>query len=259
MRASSPADAGSMLDRLPIKHGKRLNVIVETPRGSRNKFSYDSELGLFRLGKQLPAGAVFPFDFGFVPSTRSGDGDPLDALVLIDSATFPGCLVRARLLGVMLGRQTGRSGRTVDNPRLIAVGTKSNEYDGVRTLRDLPDALVDEIEYFFVSYTAASGKVFKPMGRYGRKGARSVLSSAEANHKKHLRPEVISTLPNSMPGDRRENVVASKGERVATGTDARHGRAEDVKRHEAPALGADGSSGGHRRQAHNRSRPNPRP
>jgi inorganic pyrophosphatase len=247
-----------MLDRLPIKHGKRLNVIVETPRGSRNKFSYEPELGLFRLGKQLPAGAVFPFDFGFVPSTRAGDGDPLDALVLIDSATFPGCLVRARLLGVILGRQTGRSGRTVDNPRLIAVGTKSNEYDGVRTLRDLPNALVDEIEYFFVSYNAASGKVFKPMGRYGRKGARSVLSAAEASHRKHLRPEVISTLPNSMPGHRWENVAGSKGERVATGTDARHGGREDVKGGEAADEPADGSSRGHRRQGHNGSGPDPR-
>jgi inorganic pyrophosphatase len=216
-----------MLDRLPIKHGKRLNVIVETPRGSRNKFSYEPELGLFRLGKQLPAGAVFPFDFGFVPSTRSGDGDPLDALVLIDTATFPGCLVRARLLGVMLGRQTGRSGRTVDNPRLIAVGTKSNEYDGVRTLRDLPDALVDEIEYFFVSYNAASGKVFKPMGRYGRKGARSVLSAAEASHRKHLRPGLISTLPNSTSTRKWEDAEGRKREAVGHGTDVGHsGRGE---------------------------------
>ena len=183
-----------MLHRLPAKHGKRLNVIVETPRGSRNKFTYEPALGLFRLGKQLPAGAVFPFDFGFVPSTRAEDGDPVDALVLLDSATFPGCLVRARLLGVILGRQTGRSGRAVDNPRLIAVATKSPEYDAVETLSDLPAALVDEIEHFFVSYNEASGKVFTPLGRHGPKGAKSVLTACAASHAKRMRRDSISPL-----------------------------------------------------------------
>src|SRR4051794_24843696 len=219
-----------MLDRLPIKHGKRLNVIVETPRGSRNKFTYEPELGLFRLGKQLPAGAVFPFDFGFVPSTLADDGDPLDVLVLIDTATFPGCLVRARLLGVMLGRQTGRSGRTVDNPRLIAVGTKSNEYDDIETLHDLPDALVDEIEHFFVSYNAASGKVFEPMGRHGRKGARSVLSAAAASQVKRLRAGKISALPNAASRRRRQDVVASRRERIGTGPHERYVRRDDKGR-----------------------------
>jgi inorganic pyrophosphatase len=193
----SPLDSHilkQMLERLPTHHGKRLNVVVETPRGSRNKFTYEPELGLFRLGKQLPAGAVFPFDFGFVPSTRAGDGDPLDALVLLDSATFPGCLVRVRLLGVILGRQTGRSGRTVDNPRLIAVGTKSNEYDGVEDLDDLSTALVDEIEHFFVSYNAASGKIFAPMGREGRKGARSILAAGAAKNAKRMRSSAVRPL-----------------------------------------------------------------
>jgi inorganic pyrophosphatase len=164
-----------MLDRMPPRHGKRLNVIVETPRGSRNKFTYEPELGLFRLGKQLPAGASFPFDFGFVPSTEAGDGDPLDVLVLLDTPTFPGCLVRARLLGVIVGRQTGRSGRTVDNPRLIAVSTKSTEFEGVTTIKDLPTKLIDEIVHFFVSYNAASGKAFTATGRHGRRRARAML------------------------------------------------------------------------------------
>src|SRR4051794_24804444 len=219
-----------MLDRLPIKHGKRLNVIVETPRGSRNKFTYEPELGLFRLGKQLPAGAVFPFDFGFVPSTLADDGDPLDVLVLIDTATFPGCLVRARLLGVMLGRQTGRSGRTVDNPRLIAVGTKSNEYDDIETLHDLPDALVDEIEHFFVSYNAASGKVFEPMGRHGRRGARSVLAAGAASHLKRIRGGKISTLPNAATRRRRPDLATSRRERAVAGTHARYARRDDKGR-----------------------------
>jgi inorganic pyrophosphatase len=176
-----------MLDRLPSLEGKRPNVVVETPRGSRNKFTFEPDLGLFRLGKQLPAGAVFPFDFGFIPSTRSGDGDPLDALVLLDAPTFPGCLVRARILGVITGRQTGRSGRIVDNPRLIAVATKSNEFEDVKSLKHLPTPLVDEIVHFFVSYNAASGKVFEPTGRHGRRRARAIVADNPVGHARRPR------------------------------------------------------------------------
>src|SRR5687767_782444 len=83
-----------------------LNVIVETPKGSRNKYNFDFELGLFRLKKVLPAGAVFPFDFGFIPSTCGDDGDPLDVLLLMDEPAFAGCVVEARLLGAMEASQT---------------------------------------------------------------------------------------------------------------------------------------------------------
>jgi inorganic pyrophosphatase len=189
-----------MLDRLPARHRKRLNVVIETPRGSRNKLCYDHRMRLMRLGKQLPAGAVFPFDYGFVPSTRAADGDPLDALVLLDSPTFPGCLVRARLLGVVEGRQTGRSGRTVDNPRLIAVATKSTEFDGVTTLRDLPTALVDEIVHFFVSYNAGSGKKFEPTARGGRRAAEAIVSASTTRKPKRgraargIRPRSVGRL-----------------------------------------------------------------
>jgi inorganic pyrophosphatase len=142
---------------------------------------------LMRLGKQLPAGAVFPFDYGFVPSTVAPDGDPLDVLVLLDSPTFPGCLVRARLLGVVEGRQTGRSGRKVDNPRLIAVATKSREFDGIKTLKDLPTALVDEIVHFFVSYNAGSGKTFEPIERGGRRAAEAMVSACATRKARHRR------------------------------------------------------------------------
>src|SRR5215204_6257901 len=138
-----------MLDRLPAIHRRgRINAVIETPKGSRNKFTFEPDSDSFRLGKQLPAGAVFPFDFGFVPSTLSGDGDPLDVLVLLETPTFPGCIVRSRVIGVIDGRQTGRSGKVTSNPRIVAVATKSTEYDVVRRLRDLPPGLVDEITHF---------------------------------------------------------------------------------------------------------------
>ncbi|HYY41561.1 MAG TPA: inorganic diphosphatase, partial [Pyrinomonadaceae bacterium] len=83
-----------------------VHVIIETPQGSRNKFNYDEQLDLFKLGGVLPLGAVFPFDFGFVPATLGGDGDPLDVLVLMDEAAFTGCLVLTRLIGVIEAEQT---------------------------------------------------------------------------------------------------------------------------------------------------------
>src|SRR5919202_2577365 len=101
-----------------------VNVIIETPKGSRNKFKYDEQRGLFKLSGVLPAGAVFPFDFGFVPSTRGEDGDPLDVLVLMDEPAFAGCLVPSRLIGVIEAEQT-EEGTTERNDRLIAVAANS--------------------------------------------------------------------------------------------------------------------------------------
>ena len=93
------------------------NIVIEVPKGSRNKYVYDDALGLFRLKKILPAGAVFPFDFGFIPSTIGGDGDPLDVLVLMDEPAFPGCLVPARIVGVIEADQTERDGTIHRNDR----------------------------------------------------------------------------------------------------------------------------------------------
>lgn len=91
----------------PFFDGKRgvINVIVETPRGCRNKFKYDQKLGLYRLHSVLPAGAAFPYDFGFVPRTKAADGDPIDVLLLMDQPAFTGCVVAARLIGVIEAEQ----------------------------------------------------------------------------------------------------------------------------------------------------------
>jgi inorganic pyrophosphatase len=147
-------------------------VIVETPKLSRNKFTYDDELSIFKLGGVLPRGAVFPFDFGFIPRTRGQDGDPLDVLVLMDEPAFPGCLVACRLIGVIKARQTERNSRKpIRNDRLIAVAGKSREHEAVRSINDLNDRLLEEIEHFFISYNELKGKTFKPIGREGAPAA----------------------------------------------------------------------------------------
>src|SRR5690349_21240815 len=82
------------------------HVIIETPKGSHNKYDFDPKLGLFALGGVLPEGMSFPYDFGFIPSTLGEDGDPLDVLLLMDEPAFTGCLVRSRLIGVIAAKQT---------------------------------------------------------------------------------------------------------------------------------------------------------
>src|SRR4051795_2262995 len=123
------------------------NVIVETPKGSRNKYKYDEDHDLYCLSGVLPLGASFPFDFGFVPSTKGEDGDPLDVLVLMDEPAFAGCLVPARLLGVITAEQREKDGTVEQNDRLIAVASDSHTHEGVRTLADLSPQLLDEIEH----------------------------------------------------------------------------------------------------------------
>jgi inorganic pyrophosphatase len=155
-----------------------LNVVIDTPKGSRNKFSWDEKHQLFELSGVLPAGAVFPYDFGFIPKTRGGDGDPLDVLILMDEPAFTGCLVRSRLLGVIEAEQTEK-GETTRNDRLIAVASKSRVHADLKSITDLNPKLLDEIEHFFVSYNQAKGKKFKPLGRYGPERARKLVKSAQ--------------------------------------------------------------------------------
>lgn len=144
-----------------------LNVIIETPKGSRNKYAYDEKLGLFVLKGILTIGHSFPYDFGFIPRTKGGDGDPLDVLVLMDESAFAGCLVPSRLIGVIEAEQTEKNGKIERNDRLIAVAANSRIHEDIKSINDLNEKLVDEIEHFFISYNEAKGKKFEPLGRFG--------------------------------------------------------------------------------------------
>ncbi len=110
-----------------------LTVVVETPKGSRNKFDYDEHAGAFKLAHVLPAGANFPNEFGFVPSTLAEDGDPLDVLVLLDQPTAVGCVLTARLIGVIEAEQTEVDGTKFRNDRLIAVATHAHIHGEVES------------------------------------------------------------------------------------------------------------------------------
>lgn len=151
-----------------------LHVIIDTPKDSRNKYKYDEKLGVFKLGGVLAVGLFFPFDFGYVPQTIGGDGDPLDVLVLMDEPAFVGCLVPSRLVGVIEAEQT-EDGKTEKNDRFVAVAANSRTHRDIRSISDLNPKLIDEIENFFVSYNAAKGKEFKPLARHAAQRAKRLI------------------------------------------------------------------------------------
>jgi inorganic pyrophosphatase len=173
---------GKGIEQLPPfdEESGDLNVVIETPKGSRNKYTWEADLGLFKLGGVLTAGHSFPYDFGFIPNTKGGDGDPLDVLVLMDEAAFTGCLIRCRVIGVIEAEQTERNGETTRNDRLIAVSSDSHTHEHIRSINDLDKTYIDEIEHFFISYNDARGKAFKPIGRFAAAKAKQLVEQSHA-------------------------------------------------------------------------------
>jgi inorganic pyrophosphatase len=157
--------------------GKTLNVVIETPRGSRNKFKYDEELKAFKLKSVLPAGASFPYDFGFVPGTKGEDGDPLDVLVLMDEPAFAGCHISCKLIGVIEATQT-EDGDTYRNDRLVAVANDAHNYRELRSINDLSKNLLDELVHFFKSYNEMKGKEFELVALHAAQAAHSLVDQA---------------------------------------------------------------------------------
>jgi len=151
-------------------------AIVETPKGCRNKFDYDPDSNLFMLGGLLPEGMMFPFDFGFIPSTLGEDGDPLDVMVLMDAPAHVGCLIQIRIIGVIEAKQT-QGGETERNDRLLGVAIHSYDHEDLNTIEDVSKTLLDQVEAFFVSYNKQRGKKFNITGTAGPKKALKFLKN----------------------------------------------------------------------------------
>jgi inorganic pyrophosphatase len=165
------------LDRLPLvdEDSGDLTVVVETPRGSRNKYKYDPERGVMRLGATLAEGLAFPRDFGFFPSTRGADGDPLDVLLFLDSAVPPGCVATARLIGVLEVEQKEKRKRWKRNDRFFAVATQAHAHQRLKHIDDLRPQLLPEIESFFTHYAGLYGKELRIVRRSGPRRARELV------------------------------------------------------------------------------------
>jgi inorganic pyrophosphatase len=166
---TNPDELAKKLPPFDRKSGN-LNVIIDTPKGCRSKFAFDMKRKAYVLKSVLPQGALFPFDFGSIPGTVAEDGDPVDALVLMDEPAFCGFLIESRLLGVIEAEQS-ENGKTNRNDRLIAVAAKSQTHAEIKSLSDLSSALLKEIEHFFIFYNQERGKKFRPLARHGPKRA----------------------------------------------------------------------------------------
>lgn len=154
-----------------------LQVIIETPKGCRNKFAFDPEQKIFVLKKVLPAGMSFPYDFGFLPKTIAPDGDPIDVLLLMDEPAYPGVMVRARLVGVIEGEQIEGKKKN-RNDRLLAVMEGNHQYAHVKRPKDLGDKFLQELQEFFVNYHRLEGKEYKLLGCEEAKQARRLIADA---------------------------------------------------------------------------------
>ena len=124
-------------------------VVIEIPRGSRNKYEIDHDDGQVYLDRRLFTATTYPADYGFVPDTLAGDGDPLDAIVLLDDPVYPGVVVECRPVGVLFMRDEAG-----EDAKLICVPPHEPRWDGVEDLTDLTPQLVEEIEHFFNVYKA---------------------------------------------------------------------------------------------------------
>ena len=151
-----------------------LYCLVEIPKGSRNKYGYNEALEVFELRKVLPRGMLFPYDFGFIPSTLGEDGDPLDVMVIMDAPAHVGCLIQIRIIGIIEAKQT-EHGETARNDRLLGVAIHSYDYEDLTTMEDVSKTLLDQVEAFFVSYNQQRGKRFNITGTGGSKKALKFL------------------------------------------------------------------------------------
>jgi inorganic pyrophosphatase len=136
-----------------------VNVLIEIPGGSKNKYEYDKELQAFALDRVLYSSVKYPYDYGFIPNTLAEDGDPLDGMVLIDEPTFPGCVIAARPIGFLEMIDGGDR-----DEKILCVPVKDPRYAQVNSLKDIANHRLEEIAEFFRSYKNLEKKVTQILG-----------------------------------------------------------------------------------------------
>jgi len=172
------------LARLPTWAGNELvHVVVETPRGARAKLTFDPGLKTFVLSKSLMLGLSYPYDWGFIPSTRAEDGDPLDAMVIHDAATTPGLVLRCKIIGVLQMIQKTKHDQ-IRNDRVIAVPTDSHRERELHGVQDLQPEVKQELEKFFVATDELEAKTLKFLSWQGPAQAKKLVRRCEKVFKK---------------------------------------------------------------------------
>lgn len=172
------------LTKLPTFHKHDCYAIIETPKGSQHKYDYKPELACFMLKKTLPEGMSFPLDFGFIPSTLGGDGDPLDILVVLDFPGEMGALVKVRLLGCCQAEQKAKGEQWERNDRFIAVASHSRTLAEIISLDDLRPQQLEELIAFFEEYNRLEDRKFRSLGTCGAKAAENLIRAGMKKAKK---------------------------------------------------------------------------
>ena len=160
-----------------------VQVVIETPRGSRAKFAWDPQFQTFSLSKSLLTGLTYPHDWGFVPSTKADDGDPLDIMVIHDAATFPGLVVSCRVIGVLQIEQKSKK-KTERNYRLFAVPRRSHSEQSLNDVDELTKPIREEIEKFFIATDELEDKKLNIIGWKGPKSAIRTIKRAAKDFRK---------------------------------------------------------------------------
>ena len=155
-----------------------LDVVIEIPRGSRNKYEYDHERHVIRLDRRLFSATVYPTDYGFVPTTLAEDGDPLDVLVLLEDPTFPGCWVEVRPVGVFwMEDEKGL------DAKILCVPEHDPVYEDITSIDELAPHLLDEIHHFFDVYKMLEpGAHTETRGFEGRDAALAEIAACRVRH-----------------------------------------------------------------------------
>jgi inorganic pyrophosphatase len=151
-----------------------LLMFVEIPKGSRNKYEWDPEVGAIVFDRYLYSSVVYPADYGFITDTLGEDGDPLDALCLVSDPTFPGCRIPVRAVGLFKMIDNGE----VDD-KVVCVPVDDPNWKGVETLDDISDQLKTEISHFFAIYKQPEGKIVEVQGYRSREEALDTVAAAK--------------------------------------------------------------------------------
>lgn len=154
-----------------------VRVVIETPRGSRAKIAYDPKLKAFVFRKCLLTGLTYPHDWGFMPSTRADDGDPLDVMVIHDAGTYPGVVLVCRIIGILQVEQKSKN-KSERNDRMFAVPLRSHSELALKDVRDLSKPIQEELEKFFIATEELEDKKLKILGWDGPKQALMAVTQA---------------------------------------------------------------------------------
>jgi inorganic pyrophosphatase len=153
------------------------HVVIESPRGSNVKLKYEAQWQTMSISRPLPLGLSYPCDWGFVPSTKGPDGDPIDALAYWDTTTFPGVVLPCRAAGVLRVEQKHADGRRIRNDRLLAVPLAARRERTLASVNDLPSRIRDELVHFLIATTVLEGKEATVLGWDGPEAALAWLEA----------------------------------------------------------------------------------